>query len=213
MAERTGGAHAALSNARVYTKFVDLVSGPGRPNFVRDHIRPKPGDRILDIGCGPGSIFALMPPGVEYIGFDHSPTYIESAKQRFGEQAEFHCLDVQDAELPAESFDLVVVMGVLHHLGDDAARSLLRLASRVLVDSGRMAVLEAVYIENQPRLARFVIGLDRGTSIRSPEEYDALADPYFASVDQTIRSDLLRIPYTHSILECAEPRRDSVQAG
>jgi ubiquinone/menaquinone biosynthesis C-methylase UbiE len=38
--------------------------------YVRQYIRPNTGDRILDIGCGPADILALLPKDVSYVGYD-----------------------------------------------------------------------------------------------------------------------------------------------
>ena len=53
----------------------------------------------------------------------------------------------------------------------------------------------------QSRTARLVILADRGRYVRNPAEYERLAAPVF-EVETAVRSDLLRIPYTHCILEC-----------
>ena len=210
MAERTGGIRAPLSSARVYSAFVGLVGGGsrGKRRFVDEYLRPKPGDEVLDIGCGPAAILESMPTDVYYVGIDVSPTYVAAARRRFGDRAEFRCADVREADLPARSFDLVLAMGVLHHLDDEGARALLRLAARVLRDEGRMVTLDGAFVSDQSRLARWVVSRDRGTSIRSPSGYEALAEPFFAKVEQTIRHDLVRIPYTHSIMRCSAPRRE-----
>ena len=209
MAERTGGIRAPLSSARVYSAFAGLVNGPGgKRRFVDDYLRPKPGDAMLDIGCGPAAILESIPEGVRYVGIDVSPTYVDAARRRFGDRGEFRCTDVRDADLPARSFDLVLAMGVLHHLDDEGARALLRLAARVLRDEGRAVTVDGAFVSDQSRLARWIVSRDRGASIRSPSSYAALAEPFFATVEQTIHHDLLRIPYTHSIMQCSAPRRE-----
>jgi len=210
MAERTGGIRAPLSSARVYSAFAGLVGGArGRRRFVGEYLRPKPGHAMLDIGCGPAAILESMPIDVSYVGIDVSPTYVAAARHRFGDRAEFRCTDVRNADLPARSFDLVLAMGVLHHLDDEGARALLQLAARVLRDEGRTVTVDGVFVSDQSRLARWIVSRDRGTSIRSPSGYEALAEPFFATVEQTIHHDLLRIPYTHSIMECSAPRREA----
>jgi SAM-dependent methyltransferase len=207
MAQRTGGVRAPLSSARVYAGFASLVAGRGRQRFMDEHIRPQPGDSILDIGCGPGTVLELMPEGVRYLGIDLEPAYIDAARSRFGDRGEFVCVDVSDAKLPPRSFDLAIAVGILHHLDDDAADSLLSLAADALADGGRLVTLDGVFVEGQPPLARWVVGRDRGTSIRSPRGYEALAEAHFDRVVTTIHHRLLRIPYTHIALECSGPRR------
>src|SRR5271157_5808182 len=43
---------------------------------VAEFIRPFPGCRILDIGCGPADILGCLPPTIgEYVGLDMNPWY------------------------------------------------------------------------------------------------------------------------------------------
>ncbi len=67
-----------------YTQFQKLVgSGSCHKIYARDYVRSRTGDRVLDIGCGPGSMLEYL-PGVEYVGVDLSPNYIRAAQSRFG---------------------------------------------------------------------------------------------------------------------------------
>src|SRR5215471_15468764 len=77
MAEITSGLRSILSLPLVY-EAVQRVFGArsGRPTIVDRFIRPKPGDRILDVGCGPAKLLAAM-PGVHYVGYDPNPRYID----------------------------------------------------------------------------------------------------------------------------------------
>ena len=52
--------------------------------------------------------------------------------------------------------------------------------------------------------ARFLVARDRGQNVRTVSEYLALAEPYFPNIQHEIRSNLLRIPYTHIIAECVQ---------
>ena len=93
MTQRTEGLHAVLSDPRVYW-FQQWLTGGGRRHatFINKYLRPQAGERILDVGCGPGQLLWLMPE-VDYVGYDLNPAYIKAARRRFGDRAEFHCAD------------------------------------------------------------------------------------------------------------------------
>lgn len=82
-----------------------------------DHYGIKPGDRILDVGCGKAFLlydFTQVVPGVEVCGIDISEYGIQNAKE---EVKPF--LNVGNAvSLPYEdkSFDLVISINTLHNL-------------------------------------------------------------------------------------------------
>jgi SAM-dependent methyltransferase len=190
----------------LYTVVQRLV-GRGRayPIVVQEHIRARTADRLLDIGCGPGDILRLL-PDVDYVGFDVSAEYIEAARRTFGDRGEFHCVDVREASMKPGEFDVVLAMGVLHHLDDDGAHALLDLAERALRDGGRFVSVDPTLTPSQNPVARWLIRRDRGAHVRSPDGYQDLAASRFASVRLTIRTDLLRVPFTHAVMECTANR-------
>jgi SAM-dependent methyltransferase len=172
-----------------------------RKTLVEEYIRPGKTDRILDIGCGPGSMVPYLPRS-QYVGFDANPEYIRRAQGRFPE-ARFVCDLVSEHNLPqSEYFDIVVALGIVHHLDEAEAVQLFRMAHHALKPGGRLVTLDGVWVPHQSRFARFLLSRDRGRFVRHEEEYGALASTSFSSVKATVRHDLLRIPYSHLILEC-----------
>jgi SAM-dependent methyltransferase len=172
-----------------------------RKKLAEEYIRPRQSDRILDVGCGPGGMVPYLPRS-EYDGFDANPDYIQRAQQRFPE-GRFVCDRVSEHNLPhSEYFDIVVALGIVHHLDDLEAVQLFRMAHRALKPEGRLLTLDGVWVPNQSRFAKFLLGRDRGRFVRHKEEYVELASTSFSTVKSTIRHDLLRIPYSHLILEC-----------
>lgn len=166
-------------------------------------IRVQPGHRILDIGCGTADILSFLPEGVEYWGYDISPEYIEAARARHGDRGHFECrpLDLQEiASLP--KFDVVLAIGVLHHLGDTEAFSLFQQAKAALHDRGRMITFDGCIAPGQNLIARFLIQHDRGQNVRAASEYRELATQTFSRVEGTLRHQAW-IPYTHWIMECS----------
>jgi SAM-dependent methyltransferase len=173
-----------------------------RKTLAREHIRARPSDRILDVGCGPGSMVPYLPRS-EYVGFDANPDYIQQAQRRFPE-AHFTCDRVNEYNLPqSEYFDIVIALGILHHLDDQEAVQLFRMARRTLKPQGRLITLDGVWVAGQSRFARFLLSRDRGRFVRRAEQYVALASTSFSTVNSTVRHDMLRIPYSHLILECS----------
>lgn len=81
------------------------------------HYGIKPGDRILDVGCGKGFLlydFTQAVPGVEVVGIDVSTYAIGHAK----EEVKPFLQVASAAELPFAdaSFDLVISLNTLHNL-------------------------------------------------------------------------------------------------
>lgn len=199
------GVRSILRVPRVYTFFKQILSpGDGKAVVSREYIRPQVGDRILDIGCGPGDWLAVF-PSVEYVGFDANPAYIESAQQQFGDRGTFICERVTTARLQEQPpFDLVLAIGILHHLDDDEALRLFELAASALKPGGRLITLDGVYVERQSPVARWIISRDRGQNVRTTDGYLRIGQEVFDRIAVNIRHDLLRIPYTHLILECTK---------
>tara|TARA_R110002072_G_scaffold51608_1_gene138378 strand:- start:10112 stop:10780 length:669 start_codon:yes stop_codon:yes gene_type:complete len=82
-----------------------------------EHYGIKPGDKILDVGCGKGFLlhdFTEAVPGVEVTGIDISEYAIEHAK----EEVKPHLSVCNANKLPFEdnSFDLVISITTLHNL-------------------------------------------------------------------------------------------------
>ena len=204
MAQNTRGIRAILSRSWAYSFFRWLVfDEPRQRAYVQRYVRPRDGDRILDIGCGPGDVLASLPLGVRYEGFDLSETYIEQARRRWKNRGTFQCarLDASNLTEPG-TYDLVLSYGVLHHLDDHEAVALFQLARRALKPGGRLITTDGCYVPGQSRLARYMISKDRGRNVRDETGYLSLARQVFCHVTPHVRHDLLRIPYTLLVLEC-----------
>ncbi|HEY7244555.1 MAG TPA: methyltransferase domain-containing protein [Xanthobacteraceae bacterium] len=83
----------------------------------------RPGMRLLDVGCGPGSITAGLARRVEpaaAIGMDLSESVIETArtlaKAQPAKQLSFEVGNIYEPRFPAGSFDAILAHQVLQHL-------------------------------------------------------------------------------------------------
>jgi SAM-dependent methyltransferase len=200
-----------LAKAWVYSLLGRLLGATrGRQLFVQRHIRPRTGDRILDIGCGPADILEAL-PSVDYHGFDLSADYIESARKRFGTRGQFH-VEMVSTELVRKytGFDVVLAIGVLHHLTDAEAVDLFRVTKAALKPGGRLVTLDGCFVEGQPPVARRLLKRDRGEYVRPEAGYVALARQVFDAIKPFVTTDLLRIPYTHLVMECERNTEEDV---
>lgn len=203
MAQITAGFRAILSHAIVYDIFQNIMGAKkSRQELVKRYIRPERGCRILDIGCGTADILEYLPADVEYWGVDSSELYITAANRRFGNRGNFKCIQIGESTLSDLSkFDIVLALGVLHHLDDALAINLIKLAHLVLKSGGRLVTVDPVLVPDQNILARFLIRNDRGQNVRNGHEYELLAMSSFSNIKSVIRHQKW-IPYTNWIMEC-----------
>lgn len=107
---------------------------------------PRPGERVVDLGSGWGTLsFALAPLVGEVVGVDFSSRAValsEERRRREGGPGNLSFLqaDAADTGLAAEAWDLVVAADLVEHLYPHQATAVYREAYRLLRPGGRFAV-------------------------------------------------------------------------
>ena len=186
-----------LELPRGFDLYQRLVGAPAsKRRFVSEFVAPRSGDRVLDLGCGTGALFGYMPGGVDYVGVDVEPAYVEAARKRYGGRATFVVADATWFQ-PDGSFDVAIAYGVLHHLEDDEARRLLHVARA----ARRFVAAEPCATSSAGPLESFLMRHDRGKHVRREAEYVRLASEVFDHVASRVVSGTYRFPYTLAIVE------------
>lgn len=110
----------------------------------------QPGQSVLDVGCGPGTItadFALLVAPGTVVGIDASAEVVEQAARSAEgsglSNLRFEVGDLFAPEYPDASFDVIHLHQVLQHLGEPAAA--LVALRRVLAPGGVLAARDSDY--------------------------------------------------------------------
>jgi SAM-dependent methyltransferase len=132
--------------------------------FLLPHL--KQGMRLLDVGCGPGSITlgiaAAVAPG-QVLAIDLSSEVLEEARRLATEKGarnvRFERADIRDLAQPDGAFDVVYAHQVLQHVAQPV--NALAAMKRLLVRGGLVAVRDGDYgtctwSPAEPRIARWL---------------------------------------------------------
>jgi ubiquinone/menaquinone biosynthesis C-methylase UbiE len=145
--------------ARYYDLFGKLISF-GRDRAIRQKLvqlaSPSPGENVLDVGCGTGTLAIAIKPRVgegEVHGIDASPEMIEVAKEKAAKtdaEIDFQVALIEAIPFPDASFDLVTSSLMLHHLPDDLKRKGFAEIRRVLKPGGRFLAMDFAAQSHSP---------------------------------------------------------------
>ena len=190
-----------------YMAFADLRSRPGLELLARiNHLDPEV---IVDLGCGPGHLTAVMArrwPDAQVVGIDDSAEMLERAASQFPSQ-QWPSISWQHAEIatwaPAHSVSIVFSNAALHWLGN---HQVLIPHLMTLISAGGVLAVQMPDNWDQPshRLISRLVDEPRwrsrtapaflGHPVAEPAEYRSWLRPMAAEID------LWRTTY-HHILE------------
>jgi ubiquinone/menaquinone biosynthesis C-methylase UbiE len=188
----------------VYNVFSAAVGANAlRRRLIQNHVRANPGDKVIDIGCGSALALHWLPE-VQYIGLDINADCIAFARRTYGTKGAFVVGDVRSLQADSrfQDADIVMALGVLHHLDDREAADCIQFAHDALKRNGRFVCHEACWVPNQGALSKYIMGSDRGRNIRTEQQYRELAAKVFRSVEARVDTKPMRIPYVTIVLEC-----------
>jgi 2-polyprenyl-3-methyl-5-hydroxy-6-metoxy-1,4-benzoquinol methylase len=187
----------------IYNFFQKMVGAQqGRLEFIQQIITPMVKSRILEVGCGTGINSEAFPKNISFVGCDISQSYIDHAKQHYGDHAEFYATPVGKLrELQLEPFDVVIALAVLHHLSDEDIINLGDEVAELLTPGGLFVTADPCFSVDQPSFSNFIASCDRGQHVRYAEEYSKLLEKRFSKVSIAIqKGKLLFIPCSGIIM-------------
>ena len=114
-----------------------LLGSRIRNDMLRRFLKPAPGDRIVDLGCGSGRTLAWnAQSGAGLTGIDIAPYFAPEAVK----QSDLMLGDLRRLPIRAGAFGKAWSLDVLEHLSKPALIEMLTEANRVLADGGALFV-------------------------------------------------------------------------
>ena len=116
--------------------------------LIRDMVDEVPGGRILEVGSGGGHVLAMFRRS-KLVGSDVAGVFLETARKNLeGYDVELIKGELQEQQLPAESFDRIICTEVLEHVEDPDV--ILTEIGRLLKPDG----IAVITIPNDPLINR-----------------------------------------------------------
>ena len=132
----------------LYDPLVKLLGADGIRRTLLKQADLRPGHKVLDIGCGTGTLVILIKgihPDVSVVGIDPDPKALARGKrkaERAGVSVQFDQGFSDELRYPDASFDRVFSSFMFHHIYADQKEKTLREVWRVLSPQGSLHLLD-----------------------------------------------------------------------
>jgi demethylmenaquinone methyltransferase/2-methoxy-6-polyprenyl-1,4-benzoquinol methylase/phosphoethanolamine N-methyltransferase len=195
--------------ARWYDLFGRVIS-LGRDKAAREKLvdlaAPSRGEKVLDVGCGTGTLAMAIKPRVgtgEVHGIDASPEMIQVAQEKSaknGSDIDFRVALIEAIPFPDASFDLVTSSLMLHHLPDNLKAEGFLEIRRVLKPGGRFMAMDFAASSHST--------LDHLLSIFGHSRGESMVDKLVPMLKDASFSDVEGIPTRHKNFAFIRATRD-----
>jgi ubiquinone/menaquinone biosynthesis C-methylase UbiE len=141
----------------LYDPIVKLLGGDTARRILLDQAELQPGYRVLDIGCGTGTLAILtksLYPDVAIVGIDPDPRALARARRkalRAQASIQFDQGFGDELPYPEASFDRALSSFMFHHLPSAEKGKTLRAVRRVLKPQGTFQMLDFEGTEGRSR--------------------------------------------------------------
>ena len=169
--------------AEQYAHHAGFVPALGAP--LVDRLDPKPGERVLDLGCGDGTLTLLIAArGASVIGIDASADMVAAARAKGVDARQEHA-----EHLPFErEFDAVFSNAVLHWIKDAGAVAggvarALKPGGRFVGEFGGHTNIAAITVALRAVLPRYGIEAPSDWYYPTPDAYRAVLESAGLVVD------------------------------
>jgi 2-polyprenyl-3-methyl-5-hydroxy-6-metoxy-1,4-benzoquinol methylase len=118
-----------------------------KERVIRRFAAPRPGERVLDVGCGSGVVADLLASmGSIVTAVDGNPDAVAYARCTFRrENLEFRQALVDELDFAAGSFDRIYCLELIEHIYENQVASLFRACHRLLRPAGTLTVTTPNY--------------------------------------------------------------------
>lgn len=150
--------HAPQSQGRTirsWTRYYDLVAWlvlKGQASGIRKEVlriaQLRPGQAVLDVGCGTGLLTQMAARGVApsgtAVGIDASPEMIATAQRKASRvpNAAFQLSPIQQLPFEDNRFDVALSSFMMHHLPPSEGQKGLIEVARVLKPGGHLVIVD-----------------------------------------------------------------------
>ncbi len=202
-------------NIRVQLHQKYATNPEGWFSWIFRHLELQSGERVLEIGCGNGELWAdrqnELPKDCQILLSDVSPGMVSDVKNRLGDRFSYQVIDCQQIPYPDATFDKIVANHVLFYIQD--RQQALKEIHRVLKPGGtfmcstygknHMKEISSLVKEFDPRIRLAEVNLSDIFGLEHGQEELSL---YFSRAERIDYEDSLRVnrpePLLDYILSC-----------
>jgi ubiquinone/menaquinone biosynthesis C-methylase UbiE len=179
--------------------------------WVFDQLQLCADERVLELGCGPGHLWAenreRLPARFSLVLSDFSPGMVATARNRLSSlPASYHVADAQCIPYPDHTFDLLIANHMLYHVPDQAQAA--AEVRRVLVPHGRL-IAATNGRSHMQELRELVFEFDSDLHMMSSTVVDRfslengskLLRPYFSDVRVMRYQDALQVTEAGALVD------------